>query len=49
MKDTRIHVLPAGVIPPNPAELLMSKKVDKVFQTLKAQYDYIIVDTALLV
>lgn len=41
-----LHVLPAGVIPPNPAELLMSKKVDTLFETLKAQYDYIIVDTA---
>lgn len=40
------HVLPAGVIPPNPAELLMSKKVDTLFETLKNQYDYIIVDTA---
>jgi tyrosine-protein kinase Etk/Wzc len=40
------HVLPAGVIPPNPAELLMSNKVDAVFETLKAQYDYIIVDTS---
>ena len=40
------HVLPAGVIPPNPAELLMSKKVDLAFETLKKQYDYIIVDTA---
>lgn len=40
------HVLPAGVIPPNPAELLMSSKVDMLFQTLKTQYDYIIVDTA---
>lgn len=40
------HVLPAGVIPPNPAELLMSKKVDTLFETLKKQYDYIIVDTA---
>lgn len=39
-------VLPAGIIPPNPAELLMSKKVDLFFKTLKAQYDYIIVDTA---
>lgn len=39
------HVLPAGVIPPNPAELLMSSKVDMLFQTLKTQYDYIIVDT----
>jgi tyrosine-protein kinase Etk/Wzc len=40
------HVLPAGVIPPNPAELLMNKKVDTLFETLKSQYDYIIVDTA---
>ena len=40
------HVLPAGVIPPNPAELLMNKKVDILFETLKNQYDYIIVDTA---
>ncbi|RBN49489.1 GumC family protein [Flavobacterium psychrolimnae] len=40
------HVLPAGAIPPNPAELLMNKKVDTLFETLKNQYDYIIVDTA---
>lgn len=40
------HILPAGIIPPNPAELLMSKKVDLLFNELKAQYDYIIVDTA---
>ena len=40
------YVLPAGVIPPNPAELLMSKKVDSFFETIKKQYDYIIVDTA---
>jgi capsular exopolysaccharide synthesis family protein len=40
------HILPAGIIPPNPAELLMNKKVDALFETLKKQYDYIIVDTA---
>lgn len=40
------HILPAGVIPPNPAELLMSKKVDLLFKDLKAKYDYIIIDTA---
>jgi tyrosine-protein kinase Etk/Wzc len=40
------HILPAGVIPPNPAELLMSKKVDTMFESLKNRYDYIIVDTA---
>jgi tyrosine-protein kinase Etk/Wzc len=40
------YVLPAGVIPPNPAELLMGKKVDGLFSEIKAQYDYIIVDTS---
>ena len=39
-------VLPAGVIPPNPAELLMSTKIETMFDTLKNEYDYIIVDTA---
>ena len=40
------YILPAGIIPPNPAELLLSQKVDTLFKTIKAQYDYIIVDTA---
>lgn len=39
-------ILPAGIIPPNPAELLMGKNVDVLFAALKTQYDYIIVDTA---
>jgi len=39
-------VLPAGIIPPNPAELLMSEKLETLFETLKKQYDYILVDTA---
>lgn len=40
------YVLPAGIIPPNPAELLMNKKVDEMFASLKDTFDYIIVDTA---
>ncbi|OOV18775.1 tyrosine-protein kinase [Flavobacterium sp. LM4] len=40
------YILPSGVIPPNPAELLMSKNVDKLFEIVKKEYDYIIVDTA---
>lgn len=39
-------ILPAGVIPPNPAELLMSSKVENMFNQFKLEYDYIIVDTA---
>lgn len=40
------YVMPPGVIPPNPAELLMSTKVEQMFDYLKKQFDYIIVDTA---
>lgn len=40
-------ILPSGVIPPNPVDLLMNNnKVDDLFAELKKEYDYIIVDTA---
>lgn len=39
-------VLSSGSIPPNPTEILMSKKIKELFDVLKKQYDYIIVDTA---
>jgi tyrosine-protein kinase Etk/Wzc len=41
-----LYILPAGVIPPNPTELLMSKKVGELFAQFKKEYDYIIVDMA---
>jgi len=40
------YVMPPGIIPPNPAELLMSTKIAEMFEYLKAKFDYIIVDTA---
>jgi len=39
-------ILLGGTIPPNPTEMLMSKKVDEMFAQLKREYDYIVVDTA---
>ena len=36
----------SGVIPPNPAELLLHPKVEILFTQLQAKYDYIVVDTA---
>lgn len=41
-----LDVIVAGPIPPNPAELLMSDAVDKLFGQLRQMYDYIVVDTA---
>ncbi|MEW5676312.1 polysaccharide biosynthesis tyrosine autokinase [Flavobacterium enshiense] len=42
----QFYVLPSGVIPPNPAELLMNKRVGELFDKFKKEYDYIIVDTS---
>lgn len=39
-------VIVAGPIPPNPAELLASKKVDELFAKLRTMYDYIVIDSA---
>jgi len=40
------YILPSGVIPPNPVDLLMSDKIGELFEKFKSEYDYIIVDTA---
>jgi len=41
-----LDVLPAGVIPPNPNELIMNEKLDQLFEYLKPYYDYIILDSS---
>ncbi|MDE7145342.1 MAG: polysaccharide biosynthesis tyrosine autokinase, partial [Duncaniella sp.] len=41
-----LDLIVAGPIPPNPAELLASPKLDVMFEELRGRYDYIIVDTA---
>ena len=39
-----VHVLPSGVIPPNPSEILGSDKFKDLLKTLKKEYDLIILD-----
>ena len=50
VKTSSVHkdldVLTSGSIPPNPAELLRSKRLEDLFEKLKNEYDYVIVDTA---
>ena len=41
-----IDVIYSGKIPPNPAELLMSSKVEDLLEEVSEMYDYVIVDTA---
>lgn len=45
-KHKGLDIYTSGVIPPNPAELLLHPRVDTLFDSLKENYDYIIVDTA---
>lgn len=40
-----VCVLPAGMIPPNPAELLGSKRFEEYLQTLGGHFDWVIVDS----
>lgn len=41
-----LDVIAAGVIPPNPNELLMSERLEQLVNDLKAEYDYLVIDTA---
>lgn len=41
-----LDVLPAGPIPPNPSELLMSHKMEALLAELSARYDRIIIDSS---
>ncbi len=41
-----LDVIPAGPIPPNPAELIMNQRLDDLFIKLREMYDYIVVDSA---
>ncbi len=40
-----LSVLTAGKIPPNPAELLSSERMDKLLEFVKAHYDCVLIDT----
>jgi len=43
--DTNISLISRGVIPPNPAELLMNKRFDELVLLVKNDYDLVIIDT----
>ena len=43
--NENLDVLPAGIIPPNPAELLSSEQLSQAFTLLRQWYDFVIVDT----
>lgn len=40
-----LFLVPCGVVPPNPSELLLSEKLRTLFDELNNAFDYIIIDT----
>lgn len=45
MQGSTLYIMPAGHIPPNPSELLSSKNMKNVVETLRNTFDYVILDT----
>ena len=43
--NTNLDVLPAGIIPPNPGELVSRDQLPHAIKLLKEKYDYIVIDT----
>jgi capsular exopolysaccharide synthesis family protein len=44
--NKNLSIVLSGVIPPNPAELLMQNRTSDFFKEIKQEYDFVIVDTA---
>lgn len=40
-----VHVLAAGIMPPNPSELLASRQMQEVLEALRRRYDVVLVDS----
>lgn len=45
LRDSDLLVMPVGDVPPNPLELLSSKRFVRTIAELRQQFDYIIIDT----
>lgn len=44
--DANLFFISSGPIPPNPTELMMNEKLDRLIAYLKTSYDYIVIDTS---
>jgi len=46
LEGTNLHLLPAGLAPPNPLEILSSQRFEKTLAELGQRYDRIVLDSA---
>lgn len=45
LKNNNLYYVGRGTVPPNPSELLLNQRLDKLIDKLKAEFDYIIIDS----
>jgi capsular exopolysaccharide synthesis family protein len=45
-EEPTLHAITAGVLPPNPAELLESRAMDELLSQLEERYELVVIDTA---
>jgi capsular exopolysaccharide synthesis family protein len=46
VEEMNMHVMPAGIIPPNPLEMISSKKFVQALKLLRERFDRIVIDSA---
>jgi capsular exopolysaccharide synthesis family protein len=44
-EKTRVHVMPSGPIPPNPAELIGSEQMVKLLKLMQSEFTHVVVDS----
>ena len=44
--DPNLFIIPSGPVPPNPSELIFRSTTEELFQRLRNEYDYVIIDTS---
>ena len=44
-KEARLHLLPSGPVPPNPAELIGSEQMSNLLKKLQTEYTHVVVDS----
>ena len=44
-REIKLDLIPAGAVPPNPAELLESQEMDELIKAAEAEYDLVVIDT----
>lgn len=44
--NQNLDVIPAGPVPPNPSELLLSERTEQLISYCRTHYDYVVIDSA---